>query len=270
MASNGITVVGRSSETRFVAYGDDCQFDDLCGYALLVVKRIRIPWMVREINKIKDEYRIPHSTALHCRVLFSFHQRQKAGLEHLSDADARSIVLKCLLLVNNLGAHVRFVSGSLKHFSDSMGSSLTMRNQAGEQSVELPVHANAKALIGLLAQIALITPGTDRKFGHPSEWEQVISQDATKVKSIGDGRRQVHNLMSGGFSDIGLPPGEFHQFMPHISTEAEHPLLQLADVVVYSLTHALDTGEKASFWRNEVPSMRWVHHIPFAAVQQGV
>jgi hypothetical protein len=172
-------------------------------------------------------------------------------------------------LLNNVGAHVRFSSSSLNAFATVMGDSITMRSQTGETEAVLPVHANPKALLGLLAQMCLMVPAPDRKFANAAEWELVISQDATKVLSIGDRKGQVHNLMSGGFSSVGAPEGQFHQFMPHISTEAAHPLLQLADVAVYSLTHSLDSGENVKFWRTQLPPLRLLHHIPYSPIKPG-
>lgn len=269
MTKKNYTSVGRDPEATYVAFGDDCHFNDNCGYAYVVIKRSRIPWVLREINKIKDQFRIPQSTALHCRVLFGLHQRRKAGLEHLDENDARAIVLRCLLLLRNIGAHVRFASGSVSVYEAVMGGSITMRDQVGETETVLPVHTSPKALLGMLANLCLIVPYSERRFANAAEWELVISQDATKVQSIGDRKSQVHNLMSGGFSAIGAPEGQFHQFMPHISTEAAHPLLQLADVAVYSLTHALDTSETSGFWRTQLPNIRWLHHIPFQPMKPG-
>lgn len=269
MVEKNYTQVGRDPESKYVAFGDDCHFNGYCGYAYVVIKRSRIPWVLRELNKIKDDFRIPHATALHCRVLFGLHQRQKAGLEHLDEEKARAIVIRCMLLLNNIGAHVRFSSGTVSEFESNMGGSLTMRDQSGEIAAVLPVHASDKALLGFLAQVCLMVPAPDRRFANAADWELVISQDATKVKSIGDRKSQVHNLMSGGFSTIGAPEGQFHQFMPHISTEAVHPLLQLADVAVYSLTHALDPSENTRFWRIQLPTIRLLHRIPYTPIRQG-
>lgn len=269
MTKKNYTSVGRDPESKYVAFGDDCHFNDNCGYAYVVIKRSRIPWVLREINKIKAEFRIPNSTALHCRVLFGLHQRQKAGLEHLDENNARAIVIRCMLLLNNIGAHVRFASGSVSAYEAVMGGSITMRNQAGEVEAVLPVHTNPKALLGMLAQICLMVPAPDRKFANAADWELVISQDATQTKSIGDRKSQVHNLMSGGFSAIEVPEGQLNQFMPHISTEAVHPLLQLADVAVYSLTHALDSNDSSKFWRTQLPRIRLLHHVPYAPMKPG-
>lgn len=266
--ANDIITVGQNPETKYVAFGDDCHFNDICGYAYVVVKRSRISWTLREIDKIKDEFDIPRTTPLHCRVLFSADQRRNAKLDHIDDAQAQSIVIKSLLLLNNACAPVRFAHGGLGAYKAAMGDSIEMRDQAGNVEVVLPVHTNPKALLSLLAQIALMVPAPDRKFAHADEWELVISQDATKIKSIGNGKRQVHNLMSGGFSSIGAPQGQFHQFMPHISTETAHPLLQLADIAVYSLTHALDVSEKTRFWRTQLPAIRLLHRIPYSPAKR--
>jgi hypothetical protein len=269
MAEKNYSPVGRDPNSKYVAFGDDCHFNDICGYAYVVIKRSRIPWVLREINKIKDEFRIPHATPLHCRELIHHDARRKAGLEHINDEQARSIVIRCLLLLNNVGAHVRFASGSVNAYEAAMGDSITMRNQAGEVEAVLPVHTSPKALLSLLAQMSLMVPAPDRKFVHAREWELVISRDATKVKSIGERKHQVHNLMSNDFSSIGAPEGEFHQFTPHVSTETDHPLLQLADVAAYALSHALDLSEKSRFWRTELPMLRLLHRVPYTPIKPG-
>jgi hypothetical protein len=112
-----------------------------------------------------------------------------------------------------------------------------------------------------------MVPASDRKFAHAHEWELVISPDATKIKSMGEGKRQVHNLMSGGFSSIGALEGQFHQFMPHIGTESVHPLLQLADVAAYALSHALDPSDWSSFWRTQLPTIRLLHRVPYTPIK---
>jgi hypothetical protein len=271
MAKTNYTPVGRDPQSNYVAFGDECYLpvSGICGYAYVVVKRSRIPWIMREIDKIKDEFQIPHATALHCRVLFSIDQRRKAGLEHLNEDHARSIILKSMILLNNVGAHVRFASCALSTYAAAMGDSITMRNQAGEIEAVLPVHTNEKALVALLANVSLMIPAPDRKFARSEDWEIVISEEGSKTKSIGDRRGKVHNLMSGGYSSIGAPEGQFHQFTPHISTPAVHPLLQLADVASYSLSHALDTSEKSWFWRTQLPTIRLLHHIPYTPIKPG-
>ena len=136
-------------------------------------------------------------------------------------------------------------------------------------TVRPKVHANPKALLSLLAQVCLMMPASERRFANSHEWELVISRDATKTKWLGDGERQTHNLMSGGFSSIGTPEGQFFQFLPHVSTEADHPLLQLADIAVYSLSHALDNSEKTSFWRTQLPTIRMLQRIPYSPIKPG-
>lgn len=266
MASTNTIPVGLNSHSKYVAFGDDCQFNDIYGYAYIVVKRSRIPWIIRELEAIKTLFSFPTEVTLHCRVMFSGDQRRKAGLSHLTREGIESIVIRCLLLLNNAGVHVRFSSGSLQEFKDTMGNTLTMWDHVNATKLHAPLHHDPKGLISLLSQMCLMVPAPDRRFARSEEWEIVVSKDTTPAKLIGKGSRQAHHLMNG-FSSIGAPEGQVFQFTPRISTEATHPLLQLADVAVYALCHALDGSEKAAFWRSQLPSLRQLHHIPYKPIK---
>lgn len=254
--------VGNASDSQYVAYGDDCGFNDICGYALVGIRRSRIGAITRELGRIKHEFDIPPNIPIHCRDLLKFHGRERVGLGHLTLESARSIVLRCLLLLNNYGAHVKFSHGRLTAFVAKFGDTLTLWDQQQTASTDLAVHHDPKGLIGMLAQMCLIVPWADRKLSQPQSVELVASADKTMTKLFGKGSRQAHNLHQG-FSDIGAAPGTVFHVAPRISTVANDPLLQLADVVVYALCHQLD-DEEDPFWRTQLPKISNLQTIPLA------
>jgi hypothetical protein len=261
-ASNNVIPVGQSKDSTYVAFGDDCQFEDICGYAFAVVKRSRIPWVIRELNAIKAHFRFPTGVPVHCKVLFHGSKRTAAGLDHLNRTDAESIVIRCLMLINNAGVHVRFSHASLQASKNKLGDTLNMWDHVKNVEVRVPVNHAPKGLISLLAQLCLLVPAPERRFARPEEWEIVISRDKTQVKWIGKGERQAHNLINA-FSTINVPEGQFNHFTPRISTEATDSLLELADVAVYALCHALNVSEKEVFWRTQLPSIRSLHVVQY-------
>ncbi|WP_018440950.1 hypothetical protein [Trinickia symbiotica] len=267
MSDSNSIVVGRSNDSKYVAFGDDCQFGDICGYVLVAVKRSRIPWVLRELDKIKSEFGIPSNTPLHCRVLFGFHQREKAGLGHLTREAAQSIAIRCLLLLNNACIHVKFASASLSQFASTMGTTIDLWDQQQEARTDLTVHHDPKGLISMLAQMCMMIPWSERRLSNVRDLEIVVSMDKTQAKLFGDCSRQAHHLINA-FSDIGAPTGGVFQFTPRVGTEATDPLLQLADVAVYALCHRLDRGEKALFWRTQLPSVRLLQELPYIPINR--
>jgi hypothetical protein len=261
MASTKNAPVGQNGDSAYVAFGDDCQFGDICGYAFVVARRSRIQRVIRQLDAIKAHYKFPPGVPLHCRVLFNGDLREKAGLGHLTRKDAEDIVTRCLLLMNNEAIHVRFSSGSLQQVKETLGDTMTMWDHVKNEELQVPLNHDPKGLISWLAQMCLIVPAPDRRFARAEDWEVVISQDTTKVKWLGTGSRQAHNLINA-FSSINAPEGDFHQFTPRISNEATHSLLQLADVAVYAFCHALDASEKGAFWRT-LPPIRLRHNVPY-------
>jgi hypothetical protein len=261
--------VGQNGDSQYVAFGDDCRFGDICGYAFVVVKRSRIPRVIRQLDAIKAHYKYPAGVPLHCYVLFNGFQREDAGLDHLSRKDAEDIVTRCLMLMNNEGMHVRFSNGSLQQVKDTLGNAMTMWDHVKNEKLEVPLNHDPKGLISWLAQMCLLVPAPDRRFARAEDWEVVISQDTTKVKWLGKGSRQAHNLINA-FSSINAPEGDFYQFTPRISNEATHSLLQLADVAVYALCHALDDSEKEAFWRTRLPTIRLLHRVPYNPIKADI
>ncbi|MGG1944702.1 hypothetical protein AB1286_07825 [Trinickia sp. NRRL B-1857] len=183
MASPKLTPVGRDGNSAYVAYGDDCQFGDICGFAFLVVKRTRIKRVLRELDAIKERYGFPTGAPIHCRILFSGDQRKKAGLAHLTKALAEEIITRCIFLLNDAGVCVVFSHCRLSEFTSAMGTQISLWDQEKADRVDLNVHADPKGLIGFLSQLCLMVPAHERRFARPHEWEIVVSQGKHPAKS---------------------------------------------------------------------------------------
>ncbi|WP_231937720.1 hypothetical protein [Burkholderia lata] len=263
---SNIIAVGKNQDSKYVAYGDDCHYPPFCGFAYVVVQRSRIPWVLREIASIKTAFGMPADQRLHCRELFHHHAREKVGLSHLTVADAQSIIIRCLLLVNNAGIHVRFSHARLDEFVATMGNTMNLGNATDGTTATLALHGDPKGLISWLAQMALLVPAPYTRFKHAHDWEVVVSADRTPTRMLGDKRSQAHNLINP-FSSIGAPDGMFFQMTPRVSNDDAAPMLQLADVAAYSLTHTLDMTDKGRFWRTQLPSIRLLHTVPYTPIK---
>src|SRR5258708_38520719 len=98
MAKKAIEV-GSDRTAPGIAFGDDSQYGKFLAFAFVIVPRLRLSYVEACITALKERFRFPAGELLHCRVLFNSHSRDRAGLGHLSDDDAREIVIRAVRIM---------------------------------------------------------------------------------------------------------------------------------------------------------------------------
>lgn len=251
-------VVGNDPNAPFVGYGDDSQHENTLAFALVILPRPRVPTVQQRIEEIKRDFKFPPGVPLHCRQLMHPVQRQKVGLDHLNEEGVRSVIGAVLGEFNSNLIAVRYGVAGFADMRDSLGREIELRSKDG-QTIRLPVDAQAKGLLGLLANSACVLAPNDGSQGPPpTHCEFVLAEDRTKTAFIGLGRRQAHSRYTG-FSEIGAAEGEILRFAPHIGTWSAYPLLQLADVASYACAHLNDQSERGNFFRSQLSRLDWLY-----------
>lgn len=264
MGTAATIYVGAGENARYVAFGDDSQFKDTLVYSFIIVRRTRLRAVEARIAILKERFRIPKDGILHCRVLFSGQQRQKAGLGHLTPQDVQSIVARAVTIMNQGLVLVRYSVGDLAEFGAALGSEIEMQHESDGSTVKVPVKLDPKGLLGMLMQ-SCFAVSPDGSQGPPaSECKIFASEDSTMVEFIGSKRRRADGMYSG-FSDIGAPVGQVFQLQPEIVSAASQPLLQLADITAYICSHSTDDSPENTFFREQRDRFRYWSGGTFAA-----
>lgn len=245
---NVITVGGDTAE--YLAFGDDSQYGDTLVYAFAIIHRSRISVTESRLAALKRRYRIPDAVPLHCRVLFSGDQREKAGLGHLTPQSAKQIFERVITIMNRGPVFIRYAVADLAECKAAMGNELQMYNKNGIESDRLSVIVDPKAILGLLMQTCFAVPADGSEGPTSSQCTIYVSSDATRVKFIGPQRKRADRMYSG-FSSIGAPEGQVYQLSPIAVKEEQQPLLQLADIAAYTCSHAIEACETNSFFRTQ-------------------
>ncbi len=258
MGNARVIKTGAEAGAPYLAFGDDSQFGEVLAYAVVIVRRTRVRQIESRLSALKERYRIPKQTALHCRLLFHEHPRQKAGLGHLSDDDARAIVARAVTILNQSEGLLRYAVGDLSHFQGMLGGNLEFKHASNGSTMNLPAKLEPKGILGFLMQACFAAPPDGSRGPHTSECQIFASEDSTKIEFIGPGRRRADGLYSG-FSDIGAPEGAVFQLEPTLVKPQAVPLLQLADIAAYLCSHSTDASLERRFFREQLSRVRhWV------------
>jgi hypothetical protein len=250
MGNANILPAGGDASADYLAFGDDSQFGDTLVYAFAIIHRNRAPQVRTRLHELKQRFKIPAGESLHCRVLFSGHQREKAGLGHLSSKDARSLIAEAVTIINEGPVCVRFAAGTLAEFRKALGNQIEMQHESDGSITRLPVKLDPKGLLSILMQMCFAVPPDGSNGPSASDCQIFVSQERTKVEFIGSKRRRA-DAMYSGFNDIGAPTGNVFQLKPTIGDTASEPLLQLADIVSYVCSHSTDESDANSFFREQ-------------------
>ncbi|SRR5581483_6298943 len=264
MGTAATVPVGANENAGYVAFGDDSQFKNTLAYAFAIVRRARLRAIEGRIGVLKERFRIPKDMPLHCRVLFSGQQRQKAGLGRLTLKDVQSIVARVVTIMNQGPVLVRYSIGDLAEFGVALGNEVEMQHESDGSTVKLPVKKDPKGFLGLLMQACFAVPPDGSQGPPASDCKIVVSEDSTMVEFIGPKRRRADGMYSG-FSDIGAPDGRVFQLQPSIVPAAGQPLLQLADIAAYICSHSMDDSPENAFFREQRDRFRYWSRSMLAA-----
>lgn len=252
--------IGRDNTAPFVAFGDDSKYGDVLVFAFLVIKRNDVPRMEKRLSRIKSRFGIPEQTALHCRELFHIHPREKAGLGHLTSDQARSIVGHLIHEINQLECWVRYA------FS---------RKRPGEAFFHagdgFPIQDDDKGIMALLAQSSLIPQVRDvgkARGPNATDCEIFVAEESTSVRFLGHERRRADHWVSG-YSEVGATPGGLFRLKPNLIPIKGHPLMQVADVLAYTCSHALSQEPVSHFFAEQFSRIRLFTRSEFRSSEEG-
>ena len=261
MGSSNIIPVGRNDQASFMAFGDDSHFNDTLAYAFAIVERGRVGAIEQRLSALKDRFKIPQDVVLHCRVLFSGHQREKAGLSHLTRRDIERVVSHVVRIMNQHRVLVRYSVCSLAEWKAAIGDEIELLDAYNKPAERVPVNADPKGILTLLAQACFAVPPDGSEGPTASQCQIVVSGERTMVRFVGRTRKRA-DLMYSGFSDIGAPDGQAFQLDPTIVDAADAPLLQLADVAAYICSHAWKVDAESAFFKQQHAHLRhWLRKI---------
>ena len=237
---NNVIEVGRNKNAPFIAIGDESHHENIITYAYVILPRIRINKIKRELSRAYSVYGIPKHLVFHCKDFFSGQFRLRNGLNRLSRQDILKIIHHFITIMNDQGIYIRVAYTDHNHSRAefSKQESITLRNNAGTQEVEHPLKYDIK---GVQATLAKACWGNAPNGPHgPTEIDcQIfVSPDQTKVKFMGEQSRQMHNLIPG-YSEITSPAGFINHIKPEILTEDLFELQGIADIAAYLFAHSL-------------------------------
>ncbi|MES2204775.1 MAG: hypothetical protein V4496_06095 [Pseudomonadota bacterium] len=219
-----------------MAYGDESQVNNLLIYAFAIIGKNYLSNLEFRLAELKKFYRIPASTILHCKDIFSGDNRKKVGLAHLGEKDVFDLVKGVVAIINRIPIFIKYAYCD----HEKCKNVYTFPSSDTNLDCELLITPTPQGLHGLLAQACFI----DRSHGPLfEECEVTVSHNATKAKFIGKKRRQAHNWCSG-FYDTG---SAVKPFSPHIVKADGSSMLQIADVASYICSHALSLNSKTDF-----------------------
>ena len=251
MANAKTIPAGGDRAAKYVAFGDDSQFGDTLAFAFVVVRRDRLRYAEERLNGLKRLYRIPNDVRLHCRVLFHKVARINAGLDHLTDDDARAILRRAVELINRVPMILRYSHDSLSRFASSLGNEIELTGEADTTKITVPVNVDPKGLLGILMQACFAVPPNRSQGPTASDCEIIVAEDRTKVAFIGPQRRRADSMYRG-YSDVGAPTGGVFQLQPTVLKANDSPMLQLADIAAYMCSHAAAASPEQSFFREQL------------------
>jgi hypothetical protein len=233
-----------------VAFGDEslASDQDTAVYAFFMIKRSHLFRLDRKLALLKKKFGIPPDVLLHCRQLISPAQRAKLNLHHLSTEDARRVIAHAVTLINELRGLVCYAYCSLADVSE-LGKTIKVMDPDGVWA-EHPVNAEAKAMSGILSDIAFLSAS---HHGITSEnCDVYISEDKSIVKRLfGKGSTQAQYSMTlGGVTSSGS--GADTGANKIIVRTDELAGLQLADVAAYVCANAKSTHQKYPFFRDQL------------------
>lgn len=246
---NNVILVGNNPQARIHAFGDDSVYRDVLAYAYAIFQAEHLEAARHAVQTIKAAYAIPAAVPLHMRVLTNPAARRKAGLENLTTEAALSAVSDIVSRMNDLpflvkAAYTRDPLPPDDEFPDE-----TMRIRWSE-----------KGMLSFIAKFALI-PLNLQSYSY-TDMHITVASDATRTPFLGKQARQAASWISG-FSDVGAPSGMVYKFEPSIVNTADELLLQVADLIVYSIAHAFAPQNRNPFFPKLLTNLRNVDVRPF-------
>lgn len=241
------TTFGQDASAPYLAFGDDSQFEGLLTYAFLIVPRHELLRIKRRLFIVKEKFKIPADTPIHCRVLMHKHAREKAGLGHLTEHSAKAVIGHIIREINRSQCGLRYA------WTEFPEKPVVVPPQEGMHQIPF----EPKYVLGMLAQgcFGVALDGSQGPLAN--QCEIVVAEDRTLISTGNKSRSQAHKATSG-WSDIGAMPGQLHRIEPRVSTAVQEPLLEIADVLAYMCSHAFRAGPSRDFYSEQLSRLvKW-------------
>ena len=232
---------------EYCAFGDDSAYKEILVYAYAIFHRDHLEKAEKKLNKIKNIFRIPQETHIHCRLLFSGKQREKLGLSHLNPGDVHQLVKRVVERMNLIPCWLRY--GFCRMDEYRKFSELHPDADMTDKD-ELIFHDDPKAIMALASQACLLP---NSKTPHAPKRENIevfLSQDKTKINFIGNNRTRADRAGSYcNFFEKSSPPLRI--------LESDHPLQQVADIYAYTCSHALSRQCDTNFFKIQLKKVKY-------------
>lgn len=251
-----------TSDENYVAFGDGSVTPSGVFYGLVLLPEANIVEVQQVIEQHKLQYGGGAQTSLHCRELFSGHARAKSGWAHLSETD---VVALCGDVLRSVGAfEPKYLLGHIP--AEYYPKRFRLLGKNGHPDL---VHdLDEKWLLlwsyfrvaALLDPIDIIEPQDPIKFPRPRNlpfWQMVIrrTDPGLRVRQVILDREDTNvRWFSKSFKWVSIakeivierPIGR--SYLPvEPAIDVKHPLLDLADIFVYSVGRSLSQGKPLEY-----------------------
>jgi hypothetical protein len=249
-------------DENYVAFGDGSVTPSGVFYGLVLLPEAITADVQRTIEQHKLQYGGDTKTPLHCRELFSGHARAKSAWAHLSEAD---VVALCGDVLRSVGAfEPKYLLGHIP--TEYYPKRFRLLGKNGHPDL---VHAlDEKWLLlwsyfriaALLDPIDIVEPQDPIEFPRPRNlpfWQMVVqrSDPGLRVRRVILDREDTNvRWFSKSFKWVSVakeivierPIGR--SYLPvEPAADVKHPLLDLADIFVYSVGRSLSQGKPLEY-----------------------
>ena len=236
---------GQNIDAPFCAFGDDSHYKDILVYAYAIFRRSNIPKAKKVLRKAKKNFGIPKFLPIHCRILFSGDQRRKVGLGLISIVRVKDFVSYLIKEMNNVPCLLRYAHCKVPDDGRVFLDVLDVE--------EKRVRDEPKGILGILSG-GCFTPNNDAIQAPGIELCEIFaSEDSTKIRFIGKGRRRADSYLSTMAFEDKKTKLKKH-LRPHIK---EHVLQQMADVYAYICSHALSEQCEDDFFKEQLANIKY-------------
>jgi hypothetical protein len=182
MSTTG-TIADIGGATPFLAFGSAGRCGDVLAFAFLFVLRKDQARIEARLGVLKERYGIPPHVALHGALLIDPAARRQAGLDRLSDDDARAIVGQAVRLMNRGPVVLRYACDKLSRFADDPDNEIRLSIGPDHPALSFPARPDAQGLFAILREACFMVPA-DGSRGPPRSACQIVVADAAAAAPL--------------------------------------------------------------------------------------
>lgn len=226
---------GRSSDAPYCAFGDDSAFSNVLVYSFVVVARERRTALEEEISIAKSTAGIPDQIPIHLNRFFNEHTRRKDEIESV---DIPQFLNRIIDVMNEIGTAVFYNFAIIPPSGSFYPDDFEIGGQKIHEDHKSTLHQMAASCFVPFVEI-------NDKLLSAKDFEVYVSQDSTKVRTVGKQRRQAHNMAKVAIPTTNpIVPGSYVRLSPYFVLNRDFVLCQLADCISYCLSHSYSVNCK--------------------------